>query len=543
MKLCKFVDLCLSTIGVDKIFGIPGALIMPVWQSITNKEVILCSHEQEASYVATGYAKSTRKPVCVITTGGPGVTNCLSGIASANIDSIPLIFISGKTPVGKQGLGLRQEESQFNRLYDSNVLLKDITKISVCISEIHSAAQIIWDTMKMAVDQRKGAVHISIPIDLQNKEIVIPTLNNCFENHTFVFMNKVPISERPLFMLGWGSWMADAYQAVYKLAERVNAPVLVSSKAYCCICRDNRMFLGKLGYGYHSGINEFINMYKPDSIVGFGSSFGEKDIKNTVVGELIEKVPTYLIADDCSFLNGKQSKIIPIETRNMKQFVIELIGCSPEFDINEKRAQQIQKVKRKSTVYWHSKILSSDLMAKCIEYVNEVICDTNVVFADAGNHLANTGALITPKYFGGMFLDVGLRAMGTGICTAVGMAIADKTKTYIAITGDGCMLMNGNVMHLTFEKKLPIVFVVFNNRSLGRVRVGQSLMDDYRGSDINHVDFVQYGRAFGLIANRCKSLSEFKKIFSQAIHKKAPYLIEIITQKNEIPVSIKGNIY
>ena len=106
MKLCEYIDNCLNDLGIEKVFGIPGSLVMPIWQSITQAEIILCSNEQEATYVACGYAKMTQKPVAVITTGGPGVTNGISGIASANIDSLPLIFISGKTPIDKCGKGV-----------------------------------------------------------------------------------------------------------------------------------------------------------------------------------------------------------------------------------------------------------------------------------------------------------------------------------------------------------------------------------------------------------------------------------------------------
>ena len=123
------------------------------------------------------------------------------------------------------------------------------------------------------------------------------------------------------------------------------------------------------------------------------------------------------------------------------------------------------------------------------------------------------------------------------------MAIADREKEYIAITGDGCMLMNGNVMHIASELDLPIVFIVFNNQSLGRVRVGQSIMNDYRGTDIKNVDFISYANAFGIKAFRCESLGELQRIFSSCMKNRKASLIEIITDNNEVPVSVKDYIY
>ena len=324
MKLCEYIDYCLTKLGVEKIFGIPGSLVMPIWQSLNDKEIILCSHEQEASYVATGYAKMSRKPVCVITTGGPGVINCVSGIAAANIDSVPLIYISGRTSVSKNGYGERQEESTINRLYDSVAILNGITKESVCVDDINTASEIIWNVMKKAVETRQGAVHISIPVDLQNQELtdkVVDYTTTIEINHT----TSIDIASRPVFIMGWGVWMSEAYKMIYELAEKVNAPVLVSSKAYCCIDKNNKMFLGKLGYGYNSVIDEFINEYNPDMILSFGSSLGSKDIKNTELDHLFNIIPTILIADDCSYISHRNSNIVGCEVQDMSGFVNKLL--------------------------------------------------------------------------------------------------------------------------------------------------------------------------------------------------------------------------
>lgn len=542
MKVCEYIDYCLSILGVDKVFGIPGSLIMPVWQNLKDKEIILCSHEQEASYVATGYAKVSGKPVCVVTTGGPGVTNCISGIASANIDSVPLIYISGRSPIKKRGVGDRQEESNINRLYDSVEILEGITKRSVCIYNIENAAKVIWETMKTAVEQRKGAVHISIPIDLQFEEISIDGIDFQIIDPK-VDVEVFKMSERPIFVIGWGAWMSGSYTAIYELAERINTPVLVSSKAYCCINQKSKMYLGKLGYGYNSVIDDFIRDYQPDSIISFGSSLGMKDIKDTVLLHFIDEVPTYVIADDCEYTSYRNQHIIPVEIQDMRGFVRKIFESVTEESYDDVLFNKIIIAREKSLDYWNKKILSSDFMASCIKKINNSYSDDCVFFSDAGNNLANSGALITPANPGQMFLDVGLRAMGTGICTAVGMAINNRNKIYIAITGDGCMLMNGNVMHIAREMDLPIVFIVFNNQSLGRVRVGQSTMNDYRGTDIKNVDYVLYAQTFGVNAFRCNSLSSFDEVLCSCINSKKTCLIEVITDKDEVPVSVKDNIY
>ena len=542
MRVCEYIDYCLTRLGVEKVFGIPGALVMPIWQKLKNKEIILCSHEQEASYVATGYAKMSRKPVCVVTTGGPGVTNCISGIAAANIDSVPLIYISGKTSISNQGFGERQEESKINRLYDSVDILSNITKRSICIDDISKATSMIWETMKCAVEARQGAVHISVPIDIQKQEIFDDEIPRMINNA--VFRDKIfELSEHSIFIIGWGTWMSESYNLIYELAEKVNAPVLVSSKAYCCINENSKMYLGKLGYGYNEIINNFISEYKPNMIVSFGSSLGKKDIGNSELLKLISYVPTFLVADDCSYSSHRNSKIIGYEVGDMRGYLKYVCDITEERQADNELLELIMSARQNAHKFWVNKILPDDMMAKYINIINDLVGDDCVCFADAGNNLANAGALITPTNPGQMFIDVGLRAMGTGICTSVGMAIADKNKKYISITGDGCMLMNGNVMHIASEMKLPIVFIVFNNHSLGRVRVGQSIMNDYRATDINNVDYIAYANAFGLKTFKAYSTTDFNKYLFECINDIQTSLIEVVTDSNEIPVSVKDNVY
>lgn len=541
MKLCEYVDELLSELGVDKVFGIPGSLIMPIWQCLKGKDIVLCSHEQEASYLAVGYAKATRKPVCVITTGGPGVTNCLSGIAAANIDSIPLIYISGRTSISKNGMGVRQEESGINRMIDSTILLSSLTKKSICIDDLNESCEKIREIMNFAVTNRSGAVHISIPVDYQMSECIpSPTTKiscNSKVNH------KVEISNRPLFVVGWGCWMSNSYPSVYELARKTNAPVLVSSKAYCCIEHNNKMYLGKLGYGYNQVLDEFIEDYNPDSLYAFGSSLGEKDTSKTVLTKLFNRIPTYIIADDCSYVAHREKALITIHANNLNDFIVDLNDHTEIRTEDEPLIFRINRARVLSEQHWREKVSPNDFMAQSICFIDQLKTSNCVISADAGNHLANVGALINPGESGQLFLDVGLRAMGTGICTIVGMAIADKSKIYIAITGDGSMLMNGNVMHIASELELPIVFVVFNNHSLGRVRIGQSIMNDYRASSIENVDFVSYGNAFGLKTYRFNSLTEVTESFSQILYSKKTSLVEIVTDSDEIPVSVKGNVY
>lgn len=545
MKLYEYIDKCFIELGIEKVFGVPGSLIMPIWQGITKAEVILCSHEQEASYLATGYSKMSRKPVAVITTGGPGVTNCVSGVASANIDSIPLIYISGRTPICENGLGLKQEESHYNRMYESTKILTNFTKKSVCIDNIYIATRLIKSTMLDALRGRQGAVHISVPIDIQKLDVLekttISRVSRTISNSDEI--TKFSLTNRPLFIIGWGCWLSNSFSDIYELAKKINAPTLVTSKAYCCIEYMNPLYIGKLGYGNNQVIDQFIKWYNPDSIVAFGSSLGKKDLDGSILSELINKVDTYIVTNEFNrrMIEKEQFKIVL--TSDIKKFISMLSNKTTTQNRNIQLLSRIIDMKNRTKKYWEDRIENRDDMAKAISVLNEKCDERIVVTADAGNHLANVGAIFVPKTSGAMFLDVGLRAMGTGICTAVGMAIADNKKTYIAVTGDGSMLMNGNVLHVAKERNLPVVFIVFNNNTLGRVRIGQSIMNDYRATDILNVNFQYYGRSFGLQTYYFTSISEFEKNIDSIIYEHKTSLVEILTNHDEIPLSVKGNLF
>lgn len=540
MKLCEFVNECLIKYGCDKVFGVPGSLIMPIWQCITKSELVLCSHEQEASYVATGYGKMKRGLSVVISIGGPGVTNCLSGLASANIDSVPLLYISGRTPVRKNGCGVRQEESTYNRKFDSVDITKSVSKKTICIDCVETASTLIIDAFETALTGRFGCVHLSIPLDLQTADIsqtyhLSTKRENAQTNVPVIFKDK------PLIIIGWGAWMSNSVEKIYELAEKINAPILVTSKAYCCIQRKHPLYLGKLGYGYTNLLDEFIQMYNPNQFVVFGSSLGEKDLTSNLIERMNESsLYIWTVENDYTYRRFPNAYIM--ETIDMAQSIQKLLDLSHAKIKDRRLYSQVSFCRETIDSYWNERIGSDDFMAKSIK----CICDLEseaVITADAGNHLLDLGALFNPTKIGRLFIDVGIRSMGSGICTTVGMAFHEPRNTYIAITGDGCMLMNGNVMHLVSEYKLPVVFIVFNNNTLGRVRVGQSIMSGYKATDIYGVDFQLYAKAFGIESYKIDKCKNLERCIMEILTKHKPALIEIATDHDEIPITLKDHIY
>jgi acetolactate synthase-1/2/3 large subunit len=536
MKFYDYINNTLKAYGCRKAFGVPGSLVMPIWNNLKDMELILCSHEQEASYAATGYSKASGELVAVVTTGSPGVTNCTSGIASANMDSVPMLYISGRTPARLKGYGVLQEESNINRAFNSVELLTPLTKDRMEINDISKAAQMFLEGCKKAISCRAGCVHVSISLDIQSLDL--PSSEIIFDLGKDDIIPDFPDITKPLIILGWGSWQAGIVTQIYELAEEIGAPVLVTSKAYCCIWGEHPYYLGKLGYGYNPILENFLHEYSPEQVLVFGSSMGRKNISESCL-HILQYAETYLYSIECEDVTSRFSKGHWIQVDNMTLMVNFWLRNMRPPNPNSRFSCNLKSVRQLQRMFFYEKIDSNDLMAQTVFELNNLCDDTCVVTADAGNHLLNTAVLYEPNRLGGMFIDAGIRAMGSSLCSSVGMALALKDKYFINVTGDGCMLMNGNVMYLAKRLNLPILFLVINNSSLGRVRVGQMEQKSFIASDLGNIDFMLYGKAFGMETYKATSIEEFRNAMTKILAEKKTAILEMCTDKDEIPLSLK----
>lgn len=535
MKFYEYIDNTLKAYGCRKAFGVPGSQVKPMWQNLKDIEIILCSHEQEASYVATGYSKASGELVAVITIGSPGVTNCASGIASANMDSVPMLYISGQPPSQLKGYGLLQEESNINRAFNSVELLAPLTKAEIEINDISKAAQMFSEACDKATSGRPGCVHVSIPVDIQSMDLPSYEIKSDTAKDTSI--PDMPKITKPLIILGWGCWQARVASQIYELAKKIGAPVLVTSKAYCCIWGEHPNYLGKLGYGYNPILEKFLQDYAPEQVLVFGSSMGRKNISESCLS-ILERAETYLYSVECKGVTSRFPKGHWIQVDNMALMVkswLKNIKSS-----NNNSSYNLESVRKQQKMFFVERIESKDLMARAILELNNLCDNSCVISADAGNHLLDTAILYEPKRLGEMFLDVGIRSMGSSPCLSVGMAIGSKDKFFIVVTGDGSMLMNGNVMYLAKRLNLPILFLVTNNSSHGRVRVGQMEEKSFIATDLGNIDFNLYGNAFGLEAYKATSIEEFRSAMTTILAEKKTSILELCTDKDEIPPSLKG---
>lgn len=537
MKFYEYINNTLKGFGCRKVFGVPGSQVKPLWQNLKDLEIVLCSHEQEASYAATGYSKASGELVAVLTIGSPGVTNCANGIASANMDSVPMLYITGRTPERLRGYGMRQEESKINRAFNSTELLSSLTKDQVEITDISKAAQMFSEACKKALSGRAGCVHVVVPVDVQSMDLPSNEPIPATISNKKVSSPNIPRLTKPLIIVGWGCWQAGTAKQIYNLAEKIGAPVLATSKGYCCIWGEHPNYLGKLGYGYNPVLEKFLQDYGAEQVLVFGSSMGRKDVSESC-SSILQNAEIYLYSIECDDIGFRFPNAQMIQVDDMALMINSWLKNITSSD--NKYNCDFGPIRKEQRLFFLNKIEKNDLMARTIVELNELCDDSCVVSADAGNNLLDAGVLYEPKQLGGLFLDDGIRSMGSSICSAAGMAVALKDKYFIAVVGDGGMLMNGNVMYMAKRLNLPVLFLVINNSSLGRVRIGQMEQKDFIGTDLGNIDFQLYGQAFGLKTYKANSIEEFRSFMKKILSDKKTTILELYADKDEIPPSLKG---
>ncbi len=545
MKVCEYYAKFLKEKHVKDIFGIPGSLIMPLWQQ-SGSMLHLCTNEVEACYIATGYGKKSHKPGIVLTTGSPGVTNSVSGIASANIDSVPLLHISGTIPISEHGNGLFQEESGINRTFKPSELLSSVTKAVYHPASMEEAIACLQKGWKQATTGRCGSVHISLPIDVQNKEvpyrIQVGLSDGYYSEKSAIPEIRINHMERPLIIAGWGVYMAECGEALRAFAETLQAPIMTTMKGMSSSCVASPLWIGSLGFRYNKILDHFLREYDPTDILVFGSSIGKKDFVPKFQ-DACKAADWHVFADDVSHLKKREfsGNIYLIES--LKGFLNSLNGKTVLRKADKSLFERIKLVRKQYNNLVSEACSDEDIMASCIRYIMSKACSSQVIAADAGNHYLDAITFAKPCGEGSFFVDVGLAAMGIGISETIGMAYGNRSSQYIAITGDGCMLMDGNSLFNAVGNKLPILFIVFNNHSLGRVRMGQKDMGAYIASDIENVDFIKYAQSLGIRnAVSVGSLSDFTKVYHSYVSKHEPCFIEVVTSKDEIPIALREGV-
>lgn len=514
---------CLKKEGVDTIFGYPGGAVIPLYDALYDYKEdfkhVRSAHEQGLVHAADGYARSTGKVGVCFVTSGPGATNAVTGIATAYMDSVPLVVICGQVSTSLLG------KDSFQEIDITGVTLS-ITKHNFLVRKVEDIAPTIKEAFKVANSGRKGPVLIDIPKDLFLTEIDFDISNyESFLNEdrlqkikTFELnkknidnlnkaVNLINNSKCPVIYAGGGVKSSNSEDILLQFAKKIDTPVLNTLMGLGGIDREHELSIGMVGM--HGSRESNLALSNSDLIIAIGARFSDR-----VVGKASE------FAKHANIIH---IDIDPSEVNKNVGTDVFLIG-----DINEILNILIDKVYNKNNYTWKQEIYSYKEKEK-IEYsefhpqnilrlVNEKFGKNSIVVTDVGQHQmwsAKCWKFSKGKTF---ITSAGLGTMGFGLGAAIGAKIGNSSKNVVLVTGDGSFRMNCNELATVANYNIPILILLFNNNTLGMVRQWQKLFSNKRYSEtdiLDNLDYIMLGNSYGIKGYKVDTIDELVKILSK----------------------------
>ena len=497
--------------GVDTVFGYPGGNVLNIYDEIykTDKiKHIKTSHEQGACHAADGYARATGKVGVVIATSGPGATNLVTGIATANLDSTPLIAICGN--VSTTALG----KDSFQEVDIMGVTLP-ITKHNYIVKDINDLANTIREAFLIAKSPRSGVVLIDIPQDVQfsktkftKKELEPPfPAPEVLKEDIKKAVDMINFSKRPFIYAGGGVILSDTSKELIELSEIIDAPVGTSMMGLTGIPRNHKNFVGMTGmHGRYAATTAMMNA---DLIIAIGARFSDRATGNK--SKFAANIPILHIDVDQSEIN-KNIKTTHHLVGDLKKILPQII------DLVDKQKRQIWSDEIRGYKEFEFSRITSDsdnLTPKMIiEEVSKFTDDDTVIATDVGQHQLWTTQFYDFKKPRTLLTSGGLGTMGFGLGAAIGASIALDKKTTVLFTGDGSFHMDFPELATAVRENLPIKIFILNNKALGMVKQWQSIFYNGRFSQTlqeEKTDFSKLSEAFGatsFLVTNAKELSE-----------------------------------
>lgn len=519
----------LQNSGCDTLFGYPGGAVIPLFDALYDEldhfDLFRPAHEQNGVHAAEGFARSTGKLGVFIATSGPGITNAVTGIATAFMDSVPLLVISGQVANVLIGKDSFQE-------IDATGTTISITKHNCLVRKIEDLQEAMEECIFLATSGRPGPVHIDIPKDIFTKEYEYKEKTEFSyeykkfdENNLKEAISLIKKAKKPVIYAGGGIRISRTDDLLLKLAEKIDTPVTNSFMGLGTIPRDHRLSLGFLGmHGFKETNMAVTNC---DLLIAIGSRFSDRVIGNP----------------DC-FASGASIIHIDIDAtevdKNTKN-CIPIIG-----DLKEILIKLIDGVEETSHEGWLNEIMSlavddnikdDEFVPKNIlRNINKFYVEDTIVATDVGQHQMWTGQFWNFKKSSEFVTSGGLGTMGFGLGAIIGSAVGNRNKNAILITGDGSFRMSSQELVTISKYKLPVKIVMLNNNVLGMVRQWQTLFSNKRYSEtFNGCDDVNYlalANAYNIKSFKASTLEQLNEILENTKDYNEPMFIECLIDKD-----------
>lgn len=523
--------------GVTDVFGYPGGQVLNIYDELykaTDRiNHVLAAHEQGASHAADGYSRVTGKVGVVIATSGPGATNLVTGIATAMLDSIPMVAITGNVPTSLIG------KDSFQEINIMGITLP-ITKHNYFVTDVNELADTIREAFQIAKSGRPGPVLIDVPKDVQiakceyeRKGVVdFAPLKIADDSDVEKAVELINKCEKPYIYIGGGAAGLGMTKEIMAFADKIDAYIGCTFMGLSAMPSSYERFLGM--EGMHGHYASSMANKEADLIIGIGVRFSDRATGNTAkyaTGAKLIQLDVDLseinknIQVDVGLVGDIKSSFARISERcekaEHKQWEQEVTALKTE----EKRI--IDEAEEASNGAMTPK--------KIFDVINKVKDKSTIIATDVGQHQMWAAQYTDFEQKRRFASSGGLGTMGYGLGAAIGAAVATGDKT-VLITGDGSFGMNLNELATAVTYNTPIVIVLLNNGVLGMVRQWQTLFFDKRYSNTTlgrKTDFVKLAEAFGLEAERVSSIDEFEQAFKRGMAHNGPYLIDTLINMDE----------
>ncbi|NOQ68521.1 MAG: thiamine pyrophosphate-binding protein [Gammaproteobacteria bacterium] len=556
VQVSELIVKYMERLGINTIFGMPGAHILPVYDSLYDSSIqsVLAKHEQGAAFMACGYARASGEISACITTAGPGATNLVTGIANAYADKQPILIITGETPTYIFGKGGLQESSGEGGSVNQCALFDSITRYKRVIERTDYLENVLNQASKILLSNNSGPVLLSLPFNVQKEMVELNILDNIvtrnklpasglIDSHSNMqsnqqinhFVDLLRNSKKPVFVSGYGCIKSGAQSLVSELSQSLNIPVTSSLKGKGTINEASELSLGSLGVTSSGYAYDYI-VNKSDLVIVLGASFNERTSylwNNKLLGD------KNVIQVD---INEKQlNKVYQADLTihaDIKDTLNSVIQQVKQQSLNKKQLENITDYKNSyedkanrdgNSIFQAEFSLVKAFFEKMNTFFPEGVSvfDDNIIFAQNLLH-------VSPK--NKFYPNAGISSLGHAIPAAIGAQFAEQT-TMFAIIGDGGFQMCCMEVMTAINYQIPLNIILFNNSSMGLIRKNQVQSYDNRFIDCDFInpDYSKLAESFGINHIKIETEQELDPLFNNTDFSQVINLIEIIIDKNAFP--------
>ena len=521
---------CLKEQGVDTVFGYPGGAILNVYELYKHPEIrhVLTSHEQGASHAADGYARSTGKVGVCMATSGPGATNLVTGIATAYMDSIPMVAITCNVGVSLLGKDSFQE-------IDIAGITTPITKYSFIVKDVTKLADTIRRAFSIARKDRPGPVLVDITKDVtankveyKRQEPVMPKPKEGTFDDTDIekAIHMITKAKKPYIFVGGGAVLSGASEQLKTFVERVDAPVCDTLMGKGAFDGTSECYTGMLGM--HGTKTSNLGVSECDLLIAIGVRFSDRVLGNPK--KFAKQAKILQIDIDPAEIN--KNIIVSHSVIGDVKAVLDKIDEKLEQQRHTEWMEHIADYQKQYPLTYPPVGLSGPYM---VEKIYEMASDA-IIVTEVGQHQMWAAQYFKYKKPRTLLTSGGLGTMGYGLGAAIGAQTANPDKQVINIAGDGCFRMNMNELATAARQNLPLIEVIVNNHVLGMVRQWQTLFYEkhYSATVLDDgVDYVKLAEAMGAEARRVTTREEFEAALKEALACKKPFVIDAIIDADD----------